>query len=227
MMKKRSASKNNILNESSSSEYENKARQNDYSMHSDRQEMISNQNYFNMPSKRTQYGNIPEGPIRPTESIMHESENEDPNHTLMSPHFRAQSIGTSEKLEQVQPEFEVTSIPMFQQPQTQNINSFKDKNLKDFTPETTGQTQRRGSFTSNHRPNSARNTGSRQNSKTKSKVLFKMKFENGDESYHINFREGDDPYNVAQNVIQKNGLDPSFIEDLQEQISGVLSQINR
>lgn len=90
--------KNKAQSESNNSEYENKSVVNDQSVLSEAHDRSNDQNYFNFSSKRNNYSNIPNGPMKANGSIVHDSENEDPNHNLMSPHFRAHSIDQAEKL---------------------------------------------------------------------------------------------------------------------------------
>lgn len=82
-----------------------------------------------------------------------------------------------------------------------------------FSPETTGQTQRRNSVKESTNAQqidsvSQKRSNSKQSSrKTKPKVLFKMKFEHGDDTFPIVVREGDNPYTLAKNLVDQNGLD--------------------
>jgi len=167
----------------------------------------------NLPSRNVGYVNPP-------------NENSNPNSYMMSPHFREQSLETSEHADHhayVQ-KYSLDKSPSFA-PMDQNPRESREQiEFEGFSPESSGPLPRRGSVVNNFLPQPIESTKSekRCNSKQSSRgrgrnLLYKVKIQLEDQaSISVNVREGDNLYTLANEVVKQYGLDHDVVHQIRD-----------
>ncbi|CAI2378007.1 unnamed protein product [Moneuplotes crassus] len=181
---------------------------------SEESEAINGNNFFNIPDQNHEFSESPNVPTRFGEINRNETENENPNTQMMSPHFRGQDLYVQQPVYQ-------NNINYAKTPQLQLDEKIE---FEGFSPKSSETLSRRGSLAHHSNGKLIDSSKSKKRSSSKQKrtgnLLYKVRLNfDGQSSIVVKVKEGDNLYSKAAEIVQMHNLDKSLIMKISELLS--------